>query len=237
MKIFKNNKFILEGVRNKFDGLWDILFEPIATPLPTKTQQQLNIILPKNKSKYQLANVYHAALCSPTLTTLRQAINNNQLISWPAIQELNFNHSSIDTTATALGHLDQERKNLQSTRSRSSELTTKTHSLLNSIIPFTAKEMTNGDLMVAFPYPSSRGSKYLYLLYDYDSNAILVQPLKTRQAHEIKQAWETLTKRLTKHGHVRRHFVLDNECSQDLQQAIKKKQMDFQLVPPHVHRQ
>ena len=41
---------------------------------------------------------------------------------------------------------------------------------------------------------------------------------------------------MTKHGHVIKHFILDNECSQDLRQAIRKKNMDFQLVPPHVHR-
>ena len=31
-----------------------------------------------------------------------------------------------------------------------------------------------------FPVTSSKGSKYLMVLYDYDSNAILSEPLKSR---------------------------------------------------------
>jgi hypothetical protein len=31
-----------------------------------------------------------------------------------------------------------------------------------------------------FPITSSKGSKYLMVLYDYDSNAILAEPLKFR---------------------------------------------------------
>ena len=46
------------------------------------------------------------------------------------------------------------------------------------IIPFSAKEMSYEDLTGAFPYTSSRGYKYLYVLYNYDSNLILVEPLK-----------------------------------------------------------
>ena len=106
LKILNNNKVILEGIWNRFDGLWDVHFEPISTPVRTKLQPQVNVILQKNKSKYELANFYHAALCSPTLTTLHQAINNNQQLSWPAIHELIFSSSFIKTTATALEHLD-----------------------------------------------------------------------------------------------------------------------------------
>ena len=40
-----------------------------------------------------------------------------------------------------------------------------------------------------------------------------------------------------RHGHILKHYVLDNECSHDLKQAIKKQGMIFQLVPPHIHRQ
>ena len=96
--------------------------------------------------------------------------------------------------------------------------------------------MTYGDLTGSFPYTSSRGAKYLFIMYDYDSNAILIQTLKSKQAHKIKQAWVILTNRIIKHGHILKHYVLDNECSNDLKQAIRKQNMTFQLVPPHNHR-
>ena len=238
LKFFKDNNVILEGIRNKVDGLWDIHFTTSKAVQNTSNQPQLNIIISKNKNKYQLANFYHAALCSPTLSTLRHAIQNDHLLSWPAIHDLTFSTTFVNTTATALGHLDQTRKNLQSTKetitprpqenlSQFPTSTNKTYSTISSIIPFTSKEMTYGDLTGSFPYTSSRGAKYLYLLYDYDANAILVHTLKTRQAQEIKKAWESLTARLMKHGHVIKYFILDNECSQDLRQAIRKKIWTF----------
>jgi hypothetical protein len=53
-----------------------------------------------------------------------------------------------------------------------------------------------------FPVVSSKGNKYIMVLYDYDSNAILAQPIKDRTAPELLKAFqfmeqELLAKRLT----------------------------------------
>ena len=48
----------------------------------------------------------------------------------------------------------------------------KTFEVINAIMPFTAKAMIYGDLTGVFPYTSSRGYKYIYLMYDFDFNAI-----------------------------------------------------------------
>ena len=204
LRIFKQNCLIIKGHRNLLDGLWDIPLTPSTHWKLTPEQQSLNVIIHKNKPNYELANFYHGALCSPVIRTLEAAIKNNNLISWPSIDKLDFKTNIIDPQAIHMGHLDQERSNLQSTKIKipSSPATLKrTFETLNLILPFTAKEMTYGDMTGAFPYTSTRGNKYIYLMYDYDSNAILVHPLKSRQAHEIHDAWQTLTNRLEKHGH------------------------------------
>ena len=36
-----------------------------------------------------------------------------------------------------------------------------------------------------FPVTSSEGNKYILLIYDYDSNAILTEPIKNRTATKI----------------------------------------------------
>ena len=41
-----------------------------------------------------------------------------------------------------------------------------------------------------FPYKSSRGSQYLLVMYDYFSNAIVFEALKTRQSKEMAQAFK-----------------------------------------------
>ena len=137
-----------------------------------------------------------------------------------------------------MGHLDQECQNLQSTKKQvTQQPSEKILETINIILLFTVKAMAYGDLTGSFPYTSSRGAKYLFIMYDYDSNAILIQPLKSKQGHEIKQAWVRLMNRVIKHGHILKHHVLDNKCSNDLKQAIRKQNMTFQLVPPHNHRQ
>ena len=121
-----------------------------------------------------------------------------------------------------MGHLDQEWKNTRSTKVHE-ESNTRTYNVLTTIIPFSAKEMSYGDLTGAFPYTSSRGNKYLYVMYDHDSNGILVAPLKNRNATTIMEAWKTLFGKLTKHCHKTKLFILDNKFSNLLKKYVKIK--------------
>ena len=142
--------------------------------------------------------------------------------------------------------MDQVRSNLQSTKQKKvtktdylldkNKVPTKSFETILQIISFTPKEFAYGDLTGAFPFKSSRGNKYLYIIYDSDSNAILVHPLPSRQAAVITKAWETLYQRLTKHGHTMTNFILDNEFSHDLKNAFTKYKVDYQFVPPQMHR-
>ena len=125
-------------------------------------------------------------------------------------------------------HIDQERQNLQSTRLKNSKKSTlittvhnitpsdKTFKVLSMIVTLSAKSMTYGNLSGAFPYTSSRGSKYIFIMYDYDGNAILAESLISRQAREITNTWKCMYERITKHGHPTKHFILDNKFSHEL---------------------
>ena len=42
------------------------------------------------------------------------------------------------------------------------------------------------------PVTSSRGRKYLVVLYNHDSNAIITEPLKLRSKHELICAYSAL---------------------------------------------
>ena len=72
--------------------------------------------LPEVTTKMDLARYCHASLFSPSISTLNKAIKNGNLSTWPGIQDLNFNALIGTSLATELGHLDQERKNLRSTK-------------------------------------------------------------------------------------------------------------------------
>ena len=58
--------------------------------------------------------------------------------------------------------------------------TVKTHDLCATIIKFNIKRKGFSNLTGDFPHKSSRGSLYVMVLYDYDSNAILAESMKNR---------------------------------------------------------
>jgi hypothetical protein len=100
-----------------------------------------------------------------------------------------------------MGHQEQGRKNYQSTQtSRPKEINdpedfiatpvisngTKTNHVYANVIdipPFTGQIYT--DQTRRFPIQSSNGHNYIMVLYDYDSNAILAEPLCNRTTQEI----------------------------------------------------
>jgi hypothetical protein len=48
-----------------------------------------------------------------------------------------------------------------------------------------------------FPTTSSRGNKYIMILYDYDSNDILAEPLKAKSEGEMIRAYTKLHARVS----------------------------------------
>ena len=43
------------------------------------------------------------------------------------------------------------------------------------------------------------------------------------------------TQKMIQHGHLKKNYILDNECSRDLKLALKKNDIDFELTPPNMH--
>ena len=166
---------------------------------------------------------------------------------------MHLNIKPIDvpyTIETAKGHLDAERKNLRSTGTMHPSLppsphaspvdapaqdpsSVKTAECYAVIQPFTQRAYS--DLTGKYPHTLSRGHKYILVVYDHDSNAILVDPLKSRQAAEITSSWTDIYQCLEQHGNAPQLFILDNEVSFEFKKALDKKQVAFQLVPPHTH--
>ena len=74
------------------------------------------------------------------------------------------------------------------------------------------------------------------IAYDYDSNNILAEPIKSRTSLHIKNAYQTMRKLLCSRGLTPRTHVLDNGCSKLLKKYMEVENETFQLVPPHLHR-
>ena len=74
------------------------------------------------------------------------------------------------------------------------------------------------------------------VLYDYDSNAIIPEPLKSRSEHKLVRAYTTLHAKLTAHGLRPLFQTLDNDCPAGLKAFMRQEGVTFQLAPPHLHR-
>ena len=112
----------------------------------------------------------------------------------------------------------------------------KTYETLCTIVPFKPESKAYGDLTDRLPFTSSRGNQYFVLLYDYDSNLIMVEVIPDWNAETITKAYMKMYNKLKSKGHPPITFILDNEVSGYLVNAFELEDIDYQKVPPHVHR-
>ena len=76
----------------------------------------------------------------------------------------------------------------------------------------------------------------MFICYNYDANAILCEPIKSRSGENITLAWNKCHSRLTKNGHKTNLYILDNEISSNVKDAMETHEVDYQKVPPGIHR-
>ena len=317
-----NNKVILTGHLDDC-GLYRVPLKPL------RQYHTANAMIDA-KTQHELIQYLHATLGSPTEATWLLAIKNNHFTTWPLITQQHVRTYFRRTTATALGHMDQCRQNVRSTkppkdlktasqlrqephsalntrpqdpkssRQTEKELTsflskllpppndevvgqiqpgdqkssrrtekeqnssfskpllppteevvgqlqpldtdtgTRTHSVYCAVEetqpPITLTGKTYSDQTGHFRVDSSSGNKYIMVLYDYDSNAILTAALPNKQASSIKNAYTTLYHRLCQRGFKPRLHTLDNEASNILKEFLTDHQVQYQLVPSGMHR-
>ena len=96
--------------------------------------------------------------------------------------------------ATEMGHIKQEKQNLQSTNNFEDDFhpsqpspNDKTSEFFAQLVQFSPRHKVFGDLTGKFPYISSRGYQYFIVVYEYDSNAILVELRNKRGIHDNHQ--------------------------------------------------
>ena len=112
----------------------------------------------------------------------------------------------------------------------------RTHHFFAAIVDPTTTGQIYTDQTGKFIVASSHGHNYILVLYDYDSNTILVEPMPNRTGPCILRAFQVLYSRLVTAGLRPVLQRLDNECSTALKQFLTDEAIDFQLVPPGMHR-
>jgi hypothetical protein len=122
-----------------------------------------------------------------------QAIKNRNFTSWSGLTEKLVKKHVSKSTATEKGNLNQQRMNARSMQIKeeedckneaetASDSGLKTHCVYAATVD--AGQIYT-DQTGCFPVLSSRGNKYSIVLYEYDGNAIMAEPIKNRTTVEL----------------------------------------------------
>ena len=74
------------------------------------------------------------------------------------------------------------------------------------------------------------------VLYDHDRNAILAEPLTSCSERKFIRVTLVPHSYLSARGLTPQYQMLDNECPGGLKHFLRDFSINFQLVPPHLHR-
>jgi Reverse transcriptase (RNA-dependent DNA polymerase) len=217
------------------DGLWT---------LPQQSRRTAMAASPPTSTPEELVAFAHAALFSPALSTLLMALKKQYLPPFPGLTEDSLRKHPPHSEATTMGHLDNRRQHVRSTKPKDTPLTDtfpeptpdNHRSHLCYLAAAEPKQVVYTDQTGRLPHPSASGNNYLLIAYDYDSNAILLRPIKNRTAEALTAAIADVHSTLTKGGCRPLFHRLDNECPQHLKDYLTNRNVTYQLAPPDDHR-
>ena len=241
---------ILIGVRDSHGRYRIPLMQRRGHWQPRRPSKKARKALRHANSVYDLPSTEQAikwmhAVCGyPVKSTWLKAIKAGNYVGWPMITERNVQKYYPETVETAKGHLNQTRKNVRSTKAKSTPLETCNTSQLHGkkvrdvyTQTYNVRETMFSDQTGQFPTRSQRGNKYIMVMVEIDSNAILVEPMKSRKDEEMIRAYNALLLRLNRAGIIPKKHVLDNEVSENMKNHIRDTcKLNMELVPPGCHR-
>ena len=258
-----DNERILDGTRTPATGLWHVsLVQPALAPdvaeLPPPPLIHHSYASVQSATPAELVAFAHATLFSPALSTLKNALVRGFLPNYMGLTAKTLRKYPPTSIAMEKGHLDQTRKNQRSTKRpvdtstpcpvhdvpdpthadafpTSESNNVRTHQCYAAVFE-PASGQIHSDQTGKFVLASSSGNNYILVVYDYDSNCILVEPMRSRTGPCILAAFQLIHARLTAAGLKPQLQRLDNECSAALKTFLRDADVDFQLVPPGLHR-
>ena len=241
-----NGDIIMSGNRSNDTTLWHLQYTPSTNNETKFLPYYANSTIGTNTTK-NIIEFFHAAMFSPTNSTLYRALQLNYITGVPGVTAAAFKKYAPFSTATIKGHLDQTRKNIRSTKTDQidSEHDDEIFPILltgNDTANYcytTVYEPTGkvySDQTGNFQYASSKGNNSLVIMYDYDSNAILAEPIGNRKATTILAATKKLHDILRRKGRGPQLHILDNECSDIMKTYFNNSNIKYQLAAPGQHR-
>ena len=84
---------------------------------------------------------------------------------------------------------------------------------------------------------SKSGNDYIMLLYDYDTNTIIGEPIPDRKSPTLQKAFLVLFNKIKLKGYKPLIICLDNEISKEHLTLLEQVSLKIQLVLSYEHQQ
>ena len=166
------------------------------TPHPTLKPDTINSVKEfannaiQTSTKEELAQYYHQCILSPTKPNLLQAINNQPFQTFPGLTYELISKHLPPSTAMYKGHMKRCKQNIRSTQSNEQEVKNAKFEVMDMNLPqqmcsaldmfcFAVLADANEgtmytDLTGKFPVRSDKNNQYVFVVYFYSINAIIV---------------------------------------------------------------
>jgi hypothetical protein len=89
------------------------------------------------------------------------------------------------------------------------------------------------DLTGLFPYMSLEGNVCYLITYHYKSNAILGLPISGFDDKTVFAAYKTQFELLESKGYKIKLYVMDNQCTKQINKFLTQNDCELMLVEPH----
>ncbi|KAL7504188.1 hypothetical protein ACHAXN_001875 [Cyclotella atomus] len=196
---------ILIGIRDEHGRYRIPLVQQRGQWQPRHPSKKARQTLRQANSVYDLPSIEQAikwmnAVCGyPVKSTWLKAVKAGNFVGWPLLTEKNISKYYPETDETPKGHMNQQRKNIRSTK-KPFEVCQATAALRGKKVKdvfvrtYDVRETIFSDQTGQFPTQSGSGNKYIMVMVEIDSNAILVEPMKSRKDAEMVRAYDRLVK-------------------------------------------
>ena len=175
-----------------------------------KAPRQASIVYDLPSSK-QAIGWMHTVCGYPVKLTWLKAIKAGNCMGWFMLTECNVQKYYPEATETAKGHLNQTRKNVQSTKEKPAPFETcDTTQLYGKNVcdvyteTYKVHKTMFSDQTSQSPRRLQQGRKYIIVMVDIDSNAILAEPMKSCKDAEMIWAYDALLQRLKRVGIIKK---------------------------------
>ena len=251
--IVHGGKIISEAPRDEVTKLWTTkLNNNNLNECKTKHDKDLimNVTVPKEADNNieKLMLFLYAALGRPNKTTLIKAIKQGHFATWPGLTEKRVKKYIQEDIINAKGHMhlqrqvkNRKKKEIKEPNNIKDEITHPTQEEGNNkmnlnFVKIEETGLCGTDLTGKFPTTSRRGNKYIFVLYNWDTNSIIARAMKNRTDEEFLRVHDEIIDELTIKGVKPTTQRLDNEASKAYTNNITKHGIKYQLTPAQIHR-